>query len=531
MSDTKPLGFLQEDFHSEVLSFLFELVSTKFPNRKMILYNIQDRYDNKSIYKQMYKNLEIRDLQSFFPDLNNNVCEKTFVISYDNIVHFSLFLQYKNDLIFITHSPKHVEIFKKHDVKYFALTGLLSTDFMLPITNKTLSKEFFSDHKLNADVANMDIMQTIRNRNLTVLLIVGSFFENNKDIGLLKNIIDTKDYIIVVCTTELTKELTDFVKDNQDYVYVSLNLTTRDLRFTIAYFDIKYLLFTPPKESKFYTSSWSGSIQFAFDHDLHIIIPNIIAKIYDIDNPDVISYKCLDDIINGIKSSNKNITYYQKIRDDIFLRNKIVFDSLFNNIKTSNVGHFKINYHEHQSDVDNKVISYQKIIDTILTTGQLKEQLQNKLIISVDPDDTIFMLTSILLEHSCNVEAFISDYETAKYYKDIFTYNNKHNHIKFYHGLLGSTHQTSHNKNIPETYTLDHLKYTKPVFIIYTNSDLVNDVILGALGTINTCNPFIFVKNKSIQKYNDTITLLKNYSSITIDNFTIYTPSSFKRNH
>ena len=101
MSDTKPLGFLQEDFHSEVLSFLFELVSTKFPNRKMILYNIQDRYDNKSIYKQMYKNLEIRDLQSFFPDLNKNVCEKTFVISYDNIVHFSLFLQYKNDLIFL----------------------------------------------------------------------------------------------------------------------------------------------------------------------------------------------------------------------------------------------------------------------------------------------------------------------------------------------------------------------------------------------------------------------------------------------
>ena len=92
-----------------------------------------------------------------------------------------------------------------------------------------------------------------------------------------------------------------------------------------CYFDIKYLLFTPPKESKFYTSSWSGSIQFAFDHDLHIVIPNIIAKIYDIDNPDVISYKCLDDIINGIKSSNKNITYYQKIRDDIFLRNKIGF--------------------------------------------------------------------------------------------------------------------------------------------------------------------------------------------------------------
>ena len=139
MSDTKPLGFLQEDFHSEVLSFLFELVSTKFPNRKMILYNIQDRYDNKSIYKQMYKNLEIRDLQSFFPDLNKNVCEKTFVISYDNIVHFSLFLQYKNDLIFITHSPKHVEIFKKHDVKYFALTGLLSTDFMLPIKTFILS--------------------------------------------------------------------------------------------------------------------------------------------------------------------------------------------------------------------------------------------------------------------------------------------------------------------------------------------------------------------------------------------------------
>jgi|688.fasta_scaffold15715_5 hypothetical protein len=550
MSKQKPFGFLQEDFHSEVLSFLFELVSTKFPDRQMILYNNKDRYDNKGIYKQKYTNLEVRDLQYFFPDANNNVCETTFIVSYDNIIHFSMLLHYKQNLMFIAHSPKHVDTFQKHNVKYFALTGLLSTNFMLPITNEIYTDVSFLQPKLNVDnagnasianievilqpklnvdnagnasIANIEVMQTIRDRNMTVLLIVGSFFENNKDISLLKTLIDTGKYILVICTTELTNELKNFVEDNQDYVYVSLNLTTKDLQLTIKYFNVKYLLFTPPKNSKFYTSSWSGSIQFAFDNDLHIVIPEILANIYNINNSGVITYNSIDDILLGIETGSclNLIKEYQTIRDNIFCRNKVVFDVLLNDIQTSNVGHFKINYHEQQTEIDTKVNVCQKIIDATLTPEDIK-RIKDTTIITIDPDDCIFMLTCVLLQRDCNIEAFIKDLDTAKYYKNIFTFNNMNKRIKFFYGLLSSRNS---NNQIPEIFTLDHLKYKNKISIIYTNSDLIEDVILGGKNTIQKYNPLIFVKNKSNTNDNYKVQqLLTNYSVTTIDNFLIYKP-------
>lgn len=525
MATLKPFGFLQEDFHSEVLSFLFELVSTKFPNRKMILYNKEDRYDNKDIYTKKYTNLEVRNLQFFFPDMNNNICETTFVISYDNIIHFSMLLPYKQNLMFIAHSVKHTRVFKEYNVRYFALTGLLSSNFMLPITNK-IHNDYFLQDNLSADISNVDIMKNIRDRNMTILLMVGSFFKQNKDISVLKTLIDTKKYIVIVCTTELTQDLSDFIQDNKNYIYVSLNLTTKDLQYTIKYFNIKYLLFIPPKKSQFYTSSWSGSIQFAFDNNLHIIIPEIIANIHDIKNNGMITYNSVKDIILGLESGSclNYIKEYQTIRDNIFYRNNIVFDILLNDIQTSNIGHFKIDYTEKQQDIDRKVDIYQKIIDASLTPEDVK-LIKDTTIITVNPDDCIFLLTSLLLQRSFNIEAFITDFDTAKYYKNIFIYNNMNKHIKFFHGLLGSKNS---NNQIPEIFTIDHLQYTNPISIIYTNSDLIEDIIIGGKNTIQKYNPLIFVNNKS-DTNNDKIgskiqQLLTNYSLTTIDNFLIYKP-------
>lgn len=528
MVTLKPFGFLQEDFHSEVLSFLLELVSAKFPNRKMILYNKHDRYDNKGVYKQKYTNLEVRDLQFFFPDTNSNICETIFVISYDNIIHFSMLLPYKQNLMFIAHSVKHIRIFKEHNVKHFALSGLLSSNFMLPITNEIRDNYSLQD-KLNADIANVEIMQTIRDRNMTVLLMVGSFFKHNKDISLLKTLVNTKKYIIVVCTTELSEDLKDFIEDNQKYIYVSLNLTTKNLQFTIKYFNIKYLLFTPPNNSQFYTSSWSGSIQFAFDNDLHIVIPKTIANIHDIENKGMITYNSVDDVLHGLESGSclNYIKEYQTIRDNIFSRNKIVFDILLNNIQTLNIGHFKIDYNKNQKEVGTKINIYQKIIDASITPEDVK-LIKDTTIITVNPDDCIFMLTSLLLQRYCNIEAFITDIDIAKYYKNIFTFNNMNKHIKFFHGLLGSKNS---NNQIPEIFTIDHLQYKNKISIIYTNSDLIEDVIIGAKNTIQKYNPLIFVKNKSNNNDNDNDKirnnvqqLLTNYSLTIIDNFLIYKP-------
>ena len=65
---------------------------------------------------------------------------------------------------------------------------------------------------------------------------------------------------------------------------------------------------------------------------------------------------------------------------------------------------------------------YQKIIDASLTPEDVKH-IKDTTIITVDPDDCIFMLTSILLQRDCNIETFIKDLDTAKYYKNILNHH------------------------------------------------------------------------------------------------------------
>ena len=107
----KPIGFLQEDFHSEVLDFLLELITSREPTRQIILYNRHDRYNNKDIYKQKYLNFTVRSLNNYIHDMVNNVCEKIIVVSYDNIFHIDLLEPYKDRLIFIAHSQDHIQLF------------------------------------------------------------------------------------------------------------------------------------------------------------------------------------------------------------------------------------------------------------------------------------------------------------------------------------------------------------------------------------------------------------------------------------
>ena len=112
----KPYGFLQEDFHSEVLDYLFELITYREPKRKLVLYNEVDRYQNLDIYKKKYTNLTTLGLDHFVPDLVNKACEKMFIISFDNVFHLHFLLHYKRDLVFMVHSSEHVCKLKKYNL-------------------------------------------------------------------------------------------------------------------------------------------------------------------------------------------------------------------------------------------------------------------------------------------------------------------------------------------------------------------------------------------------------------------------------
>ena len=174
------IGFLQEDFHSEVLDFLLELCSTVYPNATLILYNDMDRYNNKELLKENYKNLVIKDLSYFIPDLTSGGVYKIFVISYDNVIHLNMLEKYKKDLVFIAHSPKHIKSYDTLNMKYFSLTPLLSENYMLPIVNKNCNIQIENNNIPNY----LPLLKSMSiNNNLKIIIMVGYFFENNKNIS------------------------------------------------------------------------------------------------------------------------------------------------------------------------------------------------------------------------------------------------------------------------------------------------------------------------------------------------------------
>lgn len=322
----KPIGFLQEDFHSEVLDFLFELLQ----NRKLILYNNTDKYDNKKIYLQKYKNLTIKDLDHFIPDLTLKRLHKIFIISYDNIFHLKLLEKYKDNLVFIAHSKKHIESFNHLNMNHFALSPLLyKNNYMLPLTktSNTSKDNLTVENKISK---NLDYLKTLRDKNnLHIIITIGYFFENNKNLKLIDELLSTKRFLFITFTPEISKELNYFIAKHPQNIFTAVGLPTDLLKYSISYLNINHLLFCPPPNSNFFKESWSGTLAFGFDNNLKIIIPEEIVQIYNFKNDHVVPYKNANDIKDCI-FNNKIIynTDLQSWKDQNFSRNKKIISNL-----------------------------------------------------------------------------------------------------------------------------------------------------------------------------------------------------------
>lgn len=507
----KPFGFLQEDFHSEVLDYLFELITYREPKRKLVLYNNTDRYNNLDIYKKKYKNLTTIGLAHYVPDLINKTCEKIFIISFDNIISFNnifilhLFLHYKEDLVFMAHSSAHTSILQKNNFSYFSLTHMLSNTFTIPFLKQKNLIDNFSDLKIHNIKINEDIFNKIKrlqkDNNMEVLMTLGIFLKNNKDIDLLRNLLKTGKYILMVYTNEITIELKEIVTE-YDCVFVSLRMPTLEILSNIKNLNIKYLLFIPTKDSNFYKSTWSGSIQFAFDYDLHLVIHEDLANMYKINNRGLVTYNNVDDIINKIqnKSVLNYIGDYQNIRDSVFYRNNIIFNIIFNKMKTLSIGNFKIEFNE-KTNILYKSSYYDDIINSL---AMHQNSFYNKVVLDINTNTCLLNLICMLLEKNCKVISFIKDINIAKYHKDIFIYNNLNDRIKFFNAEIAAH---SSRINDIELFKIDDLKYNN-LCLIHLDSINFDNIIKGAEKTISYNKPIIFVRcyNNYNKDYNKTYT-------------------------
>ena len=314
----QPIGFVQEDFHSEVLDFLFELCSFIYPDRQLLLYNNSDRYNNKDLFLKKYKNLIVKEFNHFIPDLVSAELEKTFIISYDNIFHLKLFENYKEKLIFIAHSENHTSSFKMLNINYFSLTPLLSNNYMLPVINKTNNiKLLMKDSKIDHFLLQLKDIST--KNNLKIIMTIGYFLENNKDIKLIEKLLGREKFIIIAFVPEISDYLNDLIKKYPNFIFAALRLKTEAIRHAINYLNINHLLFCPPENSDYFKNSWSGALAFGLDNNLHLIVPDKIVEIYNLKNNHILSYKNENEINLEQSIYTESL---QSWKDNVFSRNK-----------------------------------------------------------------------------------------------------------------------------------------------------------------------------------------------------------------
>jgi len=446
----------------------------------MILYNNFDRYNNKKTYIKKYSNLVNYGLNRFIPDIINNVCEKIIVVSYDNIFNISLFEKYLDNFIFIAHSEKHIMINNMLGLAYFSLTPMLSNVYMTPFIKK--ANQCITQNGMG--VSNLEYFKERQiNEDLTFMIIVGQFLQSNKDINLLDNLMSSKRIILIVYTNYISKELYEFINRYQNYVYVSKDTPNDQILTDIQTLSIKYILFAPPENSDFYKSSWSGTISFAFDNDLCLIMPKLIADKYSFKD-DVIGYTNKDDILSHIQNYKNDMSYKDSLdlrRTSVYERNKIVWNILYNTDKpgnaTSNIKKYKI---EHHLNLQNEIVLYETLFCQI---PELRSKLYNKTIIDINLDISLFTTICFTIQPELNkIINIIKDTNNIETYRNFMIYNNFIDRIKIY------------NDNVLENMELNEID-SNVVALMHMSSNEIKNMKGGTRLIIEKNKPVLLIRN------------------------------------
>lgn len=498
----KPIGFLQEHFHSEVLDFLFELFSNLNSDQELILYNDVDKYDNKSNYLKKYKKLCVKSLDYFLPDLMNKHCEKTIIVSYDNIIHLNLLSTYKNELLFVSHSKKHVIELETLGLNYFSLTPLLSKIHMLPIVKNIYN----TNNKPDFNILNADILNDIKSKKskFEIILMIGYFLKNNKNIELVRQLVLSNNVILIIFIPEVTIEVKSLINEFPDKIFAAVNLPSEQIQYNIEFLKVKYILFSPSKDSVFYKESWSGSIAFGFNNNLCLIMPESLANMYNINNNALITYTNNDpifdskNIIEKLKNNNQNdyISELQKTRNQIFDQNCLILHRLINTKYNYTTFHYGEIILESDKNFDFKNINLDcKFFINFVQQNNIN--INDTLIIDTNSDLGNFGLQILDSYDKCTIYNFEKNIEKAKLQKQSYTINGHVNRFKIYNNYVGDMLKSNVkiNEITLDMFTIDSFSFDKKISVIKIDSDFQNDILTGALNTINKYKPIIIITN------------------------------------
>lgn len=466
------IGFLAFEFHSEVIEYLLELYEkTKTTETiEYIIYNNGDQYGNIDLYKEKYNNISIKCSSEFIPDMTNDIVDKIYVISYSNIMHPILLEKYAKKLIFIAHSQKDIHYLQKFS--HLTLTSGLckhpSFNYTLPICKNTQLQELNTTHVNNFSDVN--------------IFIIGLFLENNKNQELITYLLKNKANLHIFSTipTHLLNTYSQEYKD-KDNLHIYYEKTTKEIVEIVNSHKNSFIGFFPKQDSSFFSNQWSGSIAFSYNNNIPIIVPEEITKLHQLKGN--VSYNNTDDILENIvkyiNNKDQNILEYNKFKNDIFERNKLILSIIKNeqfdkNVKLalSEYGPIYILY--------NDVIG-QKLIkndyhekNLIIKTEELLQKYQDDEITIIDVGSNIGTTVSGFLHTNKNANVISLEAQSylAQIQKKTMLLNNVIDRVKIYNNAAG--HKCISNINMSKNFCLIDSIDSRQVDVNYDDEKVRN---------------------------------------------------------
>lgn len=518
------IGFVTENYHTEVAEYLLEIFSdnTKY---KTIFYNSHDNYLNWNIYKNRFPNLTRKPIHMFLPDINNDVCDKYFIITYENLFTLKALLHYKEKLIIICHIPRNI-----HECIEFKYDHITLTPFLLEScysSNSMWTLPFLQNKHKIQDMVTIYTDKKRKNNGKIKLLSIGAFDDKNKDVNKVIELLENKNvelHVFLMTISDLVKSLVE----KYDNMIVFEKISSNGILEYIEKTNIQYVLYTPNPESGFLSvGQWSGSIALGYSHDLPVIIPKKIAnqnKLFG-----CISYEPEDKIYDKIfeYESGEPLLKMKElydIKELNYQRNKLIIDILLNKIQDkfvyTNFGSLFIKNHMTGNDISK--VDY--ISPNALKYLYESNSNENKIVVyygSMYGVENLMINKLMNNKHNTTILSVDNNLEFCKLQK-YTNLINFYNNIKVYNNNIGKQNIQSE----PDTITIDNLirevidenNLNKNKIIIHiNNSHDIENILEGSKKSISKCKP-IFVFDKSIDLKQCKILSKNGYKFVLVDN-------------
>lgn len=488
------IGFITDNYHTEVLEFLFELF---FDQEQLILYNDCDNYLNWDLYTKKFNNISRKNICDFFPDLGDKLCDKIFIVTYDNLCLLKLLCSYRDRCIVICHTVKNINDCIDLNFKHITLSPMLLKQkyenncmWMLPLTK---NNEKLVDNE-NKPIQNFEKIK---------LMTIGAFDNNNKNIDKITELLQHDDIELHVFLMTVSDTIKQLMKKYKNIILHEKISTTSILEYINA-FNVKYLLYTPNENSEFMKGKWSGSIAFAYNNDLQLILPETIATNNNLQ--DCITYNEGDNIYNiisNLNNSDASILTSHKFKTLNWERNNLMKNIL---LQVKNYKYVYTNFDvvflsEHMEKED---ISKKEYISLNVISELVKDK-DNICLINVDSHLGVENSMFMSVNKNMQIISIEQNYDFCINQKNTNTINFFNDKIKIFNNKIDE-------KNIKndevEMMTLDTIfndqknMLSNKKIIIYINDGVrINNILKGCEKSIYKYNPsFVFPRNTDLTK-------------------------------